>query len=122
MPVVTLGLNHESAPLAVREQVVLSAETLDSALSALAERPGVREAAVVSTCNRTEIYAVLAPEATPAILLRWLAQQKDLDADWLEPYLYTLEGRDAVVHLLRVAAGLDSLVLGEPQKIGRAHV
>ncbi|PZA00071.1 glutamyl-tRNA reductase, partial [Gammaproteobacteria bacterium 2W06] len=55
MPVVTLGLNHESAPLAVREQVVLSAETLDGALSALAERPGVREAAVLSTCNRTEI-------------------------------------------------------------------
>jgi len=122
MPVVTLGLNHESAPLAVREQVVLSAETLDGALSALAERPGVREAAVLSTCNRTEIYAVLAPEATPAILHRWLAQQQDLDPDWLDPYLYTLEGRDAVVHLLRVAAGLDSLVLGEPQILGQAKL
>ena len=122
MPVVTLGLNHESAPLAVREQVVLPAETLDSALSALAGRPGVREAAVLSTCNRTEIYAVLAPEATPAILHRWLAHQQGLDADWLEPYLYIHEGRDAVVHLLRVAAGLDSLVLGEPQILGQAKL
>lgn len=122
MPVVSLGLNHESAPLAVREQVVLPAEALDSALSALADRPGVREAAVLSTCNRTEIYAVLAPEATPAILHRWLASQQGLDADWLEPYLYVHEGRDAVVHLLRVTAGLDSLVLGEPQILGQAKL
>lgn len=122
MPVVSLGLNHESAPLAVREQVVLPAETLDSALSALADRPGVREAAVLSTCNRTEIYAVLAPEATPAILHRWLASQQGLDADWLGPYLYVHEGRDAVVHLLRVTAGLDSLVLGEPQILGQAKL
>ncbi|RZU97857.1 glutamyl-tRNA reductase [Spiribacter vilamensis] len=122
MPVVTLGLNHESAPLTVREQVVLPAEMLDSALSALAQRPGVREAAVLSTCNRTEIYAVLAPEATPAILHRWLAHQQGLSADWLEPYLYVYEGRDAVVHLLRVAAGLDSLVLGEPQILGQAKL
>ena len=122
MPVVSLGLNHKSAPLAVRERVVFPAERLDDALAALAQRPGVREAAVLSTCNRTEIYAVLAPEATPAILQRWLESEHGLEHDWLRPYLYTLEARDAIIHLLRVAAGLDSLVLGEPQILGQAKV
>ncbi len=122
MPVVSLGLNHKSAPLAVREQVVFPADRLDVALTALAERPGVREAAVLSTCNRTEIYAVLAPEATPAILQRWLESEHGLPHDGLSNYLYTLEGRDAIIHLLRVAAGLDSLVLGEPQILGQAKV
>ena len=120
MPVVSLGLNHKSAPLAVRERVVFPAERLDTALADLAERPGVREAALLSTCNRTEVYAVLAPEATPAILERWLEHQQGLTQAWLAPYLYRLEGRDAIVHLLRVAAGLDSLVLGEPQILGQA--
>ena len=122
MPVVSLGLNHKSAPLAVREQVVFPADRLDAALTALAARPGVREAAVLSTCNRTEIYAVLAPEATPAILQRWLESEHGLPHDGLSDYLYTLEGRDAIIHLLRVAAGLDSLVLGEPQILGQAKV
>jgi len=122
MPVVTLGLNHKSAPLAVREQVVLPAERLDAALAALAARPGVREAAVLSTCNRTEIYAVLAPEATPAILQRWLESEQGLEPEWLNQYLYTLHDDAAISHLLRVTAGLDSLVLGEPQILGQAKV
>ena len=122
MPVVCLGLNHKSAPLAVRERVVFPAERLDPALAALAKRPGVREAAVVSTCNRTEIYAVLAPEATPAILQRWLEAEQGLDGDWLKPHLYELTGHAAIRHLLRVAAGLDSLVLGEPQILGQAKI
>lgn len=122
MPVVCLGLNHKSAPLAVRERVVFSAERLDPALAALAERPGVREAAVVSTCNRTEIYAVLAPEATPAILRRWLEAEQNLHSDELADHLYSLEGRDAIRHLLRVSSGLDSLVLGEPQILGQAKL
>lgn len=122
MPVVTLGLNHKSAPLAVREQVVLPAERLDAALAALAARPGVREAAVLSTCNRTEIYAVLAPEAEPTILQRWLEAEQGLAHDWLNQYLYTLHDDAAISHLLRVTAGLDSLVLGEPQILGQAKV
>lgn len=122
MPVVTLGLNHKSAPLAVREQVVLPAERLDAALAALASRPGVREAAVLSTCNRTEIYAVLAPEAEPTILQRWLEAEQGLEHDWLNQYLYTLHDDAAISHLLRVTAGLDSLVLGEPQILGQAKV
>lgn len=122
MPVVTLGLNHKTAPLEVREQVVFPAERLDEALAELSARPGVREAAVLSTCNRTEIYAVLAPEATPAILQRWLERAHHLAPEWLSPYLYVHRGRPAVAHLLSVAAGLDSLVLGEPQILGQAKL
>lgn len=122
MPVVTLGLNHKTAPLEVREQVVFPAERLDEALAELSARPGVREAAVLSTCNRTEIYAVLAPEATPAILQRWLEREHRLAPEWLSPYLYVHRGRPAVAHLLAVAAGLDSLVLGEPQILGQAKL
>ncbi|PWG65225.1 glutamyl-tRNA reductase [Sediminicurvatus halobius] len=122
MPVVTLGLNHKTAPLEVREQVVFPAERLDEALAALSRRPGVREAAVLSTCNRTEIYAVLAPEATPSVLQRWLEHEHRLAAEWLSPYLYVHRGRAAVSHLLSVAAGLDSLVLGEPQIFGQAKL
>lgn len=122
MPVVTLGLNHKTAPVPVRERVVISTDRLDAALSALAQRPGVCEAAVISTCNRTEIHAVLAPEATPAILQRWLEAEQGLDPEWLTPYLYVHEGRDAIRHLLRVGAGLDSLVLGEPQILGQAKL
>ena len=122
MPVVSLGLNHKSAPLAVRERVVFPSDRLDEALAALAARPGVREAAVLSTCNRTEIYAVLTPEGSPEVLQRWLETQQALGQDELAPYLYTLHGRDAIVQLLRVAAGLDSLVLGEPQILGQAKL
>lgn len=122
MPVVTLGLNHKTAPVPVRERVVIAGDRLDGALQTLASRPGVREAAVISTCNRTEIHAVLAPEATPAILQRWLENELSLDAEWLSPYLYVHEGRAAIQHLLRVGAGLDSLVLGEPQILGQAKL
>lgn len=122
MPVVTLGLNHKTAPVPVRERVVISGERLDAALLALAARPGVREAAVISTCNRTEIHAVLAPEATPAILQRWLENEQNLEPEWLSPYLYVYEGQQAIQHLLRVGAGLDSLVLGEPQILGQAKL
>jgi len=122
MPVVTLGLNHKTAPLEVREQVVFPAERLDEALAVLSARPGVREAAVLSTCNRTEIYAVLAPEAAPGILQRWLEGEHRLAPEWLSPYLYVHSGRMAVAHLLSVAAGLDSLVLGEPQILGQAKL
>ncbi|MGD8708857.1 MAG: glutamyl-tRNA reductase [Ectothiorhodospiraceae bacterium] len=120
MPVVTLGLNHNSAPLAVRERVVIGSEMLDEALAELGERPGVREAVVLSTCNRTEIYAVLSPEATPQVLQRWLEDSHRLEHDWLSQFLYTHHGRAAVEHLLSVAAGLDSLIIGEPQILGQA--
>lgn len=122
MPVVALGLSHKSAPIEVRERVVFPAEQLDEALSELAERPGVREAVLLSTCNRTELYAVLDPETPTAVLSSWLEECHRLDPEWLSRFLYEYRGRGAVAHLLSVAAGLDSLVIGEPQILGQTKL
>ena len=112
----TLGLNHHSAPLAIREQVAFQAETLPQALNQLAAEQAVREVAILSTCNRTEIYcAADSPEAA----VHWLAAYHRLDPAELSNYLYTLHERDAVRHAFRVASGLDSMVIGEPQILGQ---
>jgi len=112
----TLGLNHHSAPLAIRERVAFQAETLPQALHQLASGQAVREVAILSTCNRTEIYcAAESPEAAVA----WLADYHRLAPDELRQYLYTLHERDAVRHAFRVASGLDSMVVGEPQILGQ---
>lgn len=119
MPVFSLGLSHKTAPLEVRERVVFSAEASISALAELARLDGIEEAAVISTCNRTEIYALIHGETPTEHVGRWLAEQHGLDYDWLRPYLYSYRGREAVSQLLTVASGLDSLVLGEPQILGQ---
>lgn len=119
MPLCAVGLNHMTAPVEVRERVVFPLETLQTSLRALTGTASVQEAAVISTCNRTEIYAVLAPGGDPTQILRWLAGSHGVDPDWLEPFLYTHNDRDVVRHLLRVTPGLDSLVLGEPQIAGQ---
>jgi len=110
-----LGLNHHTAPLAVRERVVFHVERLRDALTELkgAFSP---EAAILSTCNRTELY--LAGEERPD-LVQWLAGYHRVDPAELQPYLYTLPREQAVRHAFRVASGLDSMVLGEPQILGQ---
>ena len=115
MHLYTLGLNHQTAPLAVRERVVFHVERLREALGEL--RGGLAsEAAILSTCNRTELY--VSGEA-PAALAQWLAQYHRLEPGALQPYLYTLPRDQAVRHAFRVASGLDSMVLGEPQILGQ---
>ena len=111
MSLFTLGLNHQTAPLAVRERIAFSPEALGQALRDLLGRPKVKEAAILSTCNRTEVY-VRAEDAAPAV--RWLEDFHRVPADSLAPYLYTLPREKAVTHAFRVASGLDSMVLGEP--------
>jgi glutamyl-tRNA reductase len=111
----TLGLNHQTAPLAVRERVVFHVERLHDALGEL-KRGLAREAAILSTCNRTELY--IAGER-PAELAQWLAQYHRVGEGELQQYLYTHPGEQAVRHAFRVAAGLDSMVLGEPQILGQ---
>jgi glutamyl-tRNA reductase len=111
----TLGLNHQTAPLAVRERVVFHVERLHEALGEL-KRGLANEAAILSTCNRTELYV---SGEKPAELAHWLAQYHRLGADALQPYLYTLPADQAVRHAFRVASGLDSMVLGEPQILGQ---
>ena len=116
MQLFTLGLNHQTAPLAMRERVTFAAERLQTALNELVHRKPVREAAILSTCNRTEIYCAA---GEPGEALEWFAGYHALAAADLKPYVYTLPQADAVRHAFRVAAGLDSMVLGEPQILGQ---
>src|SRR5262245_27580422 len=120
MSLLAVGMNHQTAPLAVRERVVFHVERLGEALGAL--RAGLaQEAAILSTCNRTELYvAAQAGAAEPALAAaRWLERFHRFQPDELRPYLYTLPREQAVRHAFRVASGLDSMVLGEPQILGQ---
>jgi glutamyl-tRNA reductase len=118
MPLIALGLNHQTTPLALREKVALDLGQLPAALQSLRALAGVEEAALLSTCNRTEIYAQVADGSEPAIT-RWLGQHHGLAEGSLDNYLYLHSDGDAVRHLFRVATGLDSLILGEPQILGQ---
>src|SRR3954466_9567501 len=115
MSLYALGLNHQTAPLAVRERVVFHVERLADALGELKQKLA-KEAAILSTCNRTELYVA---GEEPAAIARWLARYHQFEPDGLQPYLYTLPRDQAVAHAFRVASGLDSMVLGEPQILGQ---
>jgi glutamyl-tRNA reductase len=119
MSIVTLGLNHHTAPLGVRERVVFHVERLGEALGE-AKRLLAPEAAILSTCNRTELYlSGELDQAKRGAATEWLAGYHRIDAAELSPYLYTLPREQAVRHAFRVASGLDSMVLGEPQILGQ---
>jgi glutamyl-tRNA reductase len=116
MQLYALGLNHHTAPLSIRERVAFRPERLEQALQDLTRARTVPEAAILSTCNRTEVY--FATEQ-PQHAADWLARFHALPLDEISPYLYTHPQRDAVRHVFRVASGLDSMVLGEPQILGQ---
>ena len=116
MQLFALGLNHHTAPLAIRERVAFGPECLNRALHGLADGQIVREAAILSTCNRTELY--FAGEE-PQHAADWLARFHSLPLGEISPYLYSHPERAAVRHMFRVASGLDSMVLGEPQILGQ---
>jgi glutamyl-tRNA reductase len=116
MPLFALGLNHATAPVSVREQVVFHIDSLGAALRDLLGQPKVKEAAILSTCNRTEVYFNGA-EAAPVV--SWLEAFHRVPRAFLAPYVYTLPQEKAVPHAFRVASGLDSMVLGEPQILGQ---
>ena len=115
MHLFTVGINHTTAPVSIRENVAFQNETLGHALRDLTAH-GIREAAILSTCNRTELYC---NTENPQQALEWLAQYHQLNSDNIQPYMYTLPSQDAVKHAFRVASGLDSMVLGEPQILGQ---
>ncbi|MGZ8271215.1 MAG: glutamyl-tRNA reductase [Methylophilus sp.] len=115
MQLFTIGVNHTTAPIAIRENVAFNGETLRHALSDLIAR-NVAEAAILSTCNRTEIYV---QSEHPEPIVNWLADYHRLDILKIQPYTYTLCNDAAVKHAFRVASGLDSMVLGEPQILGQ---
>ena len=116
MSLYVLGINHQTAPVALRETVAFGPDTLRRALASLRAQDGVQEAVLLSTCNRTELYA--RSDNGPDALANWLAGQQRA-GDALHAYLYRHDQADAVRHLFRVATGLDSLVLGEPQILGQ---
>jgi glutamyl-tRNA reductase len=116
MQLFAFGLNHHTAPLNVRERVVFHAEKLVLALRDLTEREQVKEAAIISTCNRTEVYC---SSVEPHSVVSWLADYHGIKPQQLEPYLYHFPQDQAVKHAFRVASGLDSMVLGEPQILGQ---
>jgi glutamyl-tRNA reductase len=116
MQLFTFGINHQTAPLAVREQIAFNVDTLDSALRDLVDNGAVKEATILSTCNRTEIYC---STSDPVHAVNWLASYHHLPAPEIEPYIYRLPQEQAVKHAFRVASGLESMVLGEPQILGQ---
>lgn len=115
MPLSILGLNHTTAPVSVRERIAYEGEALNRVLHALKEAPGVNEAVVVSTCNRSEFYCAVEDERA---IGDWLLGQ-GVEGIVPEEHLYQYADEAAVQHLFRVASGLDSLVLGEPQILGQ---
>ena len=120
MTLLALGINHKTAPVALRERVTFSPETLDKALESLLAQPMVQGGVVLSTCNRTELYlSVEEQDNLQEALIRWLCDYHNLNEDELRNSLYWHQDNDAVSHLMRVASGLDSLVLGEPQILGQ---
>lgn len=118
MTLIAFGINHNTAPVEVREAVSFAPEQMRVALQELHSGAIVKEAAILSTCNRTEIYAEMNDEDATAIR-QWLAQFHGTGAEVLESCNYAYAGLDAARHMMRVASGLDSLVLGEPQILGQ---
>ena len=116
MQLYTFGINHQTAPLEVREQVAFNAEGMENALRDLVENGGAKEAAILSTCNRMELYC---NAEKPNHAVDWLAEYHHLPRKDIEPYLYLLPREQAIKHSFRVASGLDSMVLGEPQILGQ---
>jgi glutamyl-tRNA reductase len=118
MSLFVFGANHKTAPVAIRERLSFAPERLSGALKTFAGQPGVREVAILSTCNRTEVYCHL-DSALSEEPLRVFGDYQGVEWAALQPYLFAYRGEETVRHLLRVASGLDSLVLGEPQILGQ---
>lgn len=118
MPLFAIGLNHTTAPVNIRERVTFGPDIVVAALRSLTELGGVNEAVILSTCNRTELYCDADDDALDRTR-SWLARFHGLAVEDIAPYLYIHEQRQVVDHLLSVASGLDSLVLGEPQILGQ---
>lgn len=120
MTLLALGINHKTAPVSLRERVTFSPESMDQALNSLLQQPLVQGGVVLSTCNRTELYlSVEQQENLHEQLTAWLCNYHKLSPDDVRQSLYWHHGNDAVRHLMRVASGLDSQVLGEPQILGQ---
>jgi glutamyl-tRNA reductase len=120
MKLLVTGVSHKTASVEVREALAFAEEARPAALRDLKARRGVAEAMILSTCNRVEITVTTEDDVDPqAVIDAFLADQRALPAEALDPYLYRHEGREAIHHLFRVAASLDSMIVGEPQILGQ---
>jgi glutamyl-tRNA reductase len=120
MKLLTTGVSHKTAPVEVRECLAFREETLPSALADLRAREGVIEAVILSTCNRVEITVTTEDASDPqAVIDAFLSDHKSVRGESIGPHLYRHTGRDAIHHMFRVAASLDSMVIGEPQILGQ---
>src|SRR6476659_1971703 len=119
MHILVVGLSHRTAPVDLRERVDFQGR-VEAALRALAARGSTHEAVVLSTCNRAELYAACEDVSVARVdLARFVSEFHDIDRTEVAPHVYDLTDLDAAEHLFRVAAGLDSLVMGEPQILGQ---
>lgn len=117
MMLALIGVNHKTAPIALREKIAIGRDELAEAMRALASTPGVTECMIVSTCNRVELVAAIEGPEVP--VAGFLASYFGIDAQLLTPHLYAYRDKEAVSHLFRMAASLDSMVVGEPQILGQ---
>jgi len=120
LDLVALGVNHKTAPVEIREQLAFSEKQVKQVLQGLIQGDGLKECAVLSTCNRTEVYALAAgAEKVQSAFAGYLKVNRGLDPAGLRNFTYVYTGREAARHLFRVAAGLDSMILGETQILGQ---
>lgn len=119
MPLITVGVNHKTAPVAIREKVAFAPERVFDALTSLISQKYAEEAIIVSTCNRTELYCQVPDQSGADQLIQWLGDYHSIHASDLKPFCYAHHEDESIRHIMRVASGLDSLVLGEPQILGQ---
>ncbi len=115
MQLTAIGLNHQTAPISIREKLAFAAQILPTAVKSIITDEAAKEAVILSTCNRTEIYCI----GQPNEIVDWIADYHHLPAHDIRPFLYTLTQDQTIRHAFRVSCGLDSMVLGEPQILGQ---
>ncbi len=113
------GVNHKSAPVEVRERLAFDESALSQALISLKGRPGFCEGMILSTCNRVEVALTCEENSHSVAVDQFLADTRQVQREWVTPYLYRFEDSEAIRHLFRVASSLDSMVIGEPQILGQ---
>lgn len=118
MSLITIGINHKTAPLDLRERLAFTPQSLPEALLSLKKLEHVEEASILSTCNRTEIYCVTSRDNDQAII-KWFSQFHGVDENQIKEHLYLHAHEETIRHAMEVACGLDSMVLGEPQILGQ---
>lgn len=118
MTLLALGINYTTAPVSVRERLAFPEEILRDAVTDLWQQQDISEAAILSTCNRTEIYCTTQDQGIDSVI-DWISRNRQLKQAEFQPYLYAHTDNALIRHIFRVASGLESMILGEPQILGQ---